>query len=293
MTAFINRLQQNKPLILDGATGTEIDRRGIETTLPLWSAGALKTHPDVVREIHIDYLRAGADIITTNTFRTHAHNMNSAEEAREMTILAAQLAREAVAEVGQTAFVAGSVAPLEDCYSPELTPSEAYCQREHARMVQNQVDGGVDFILIETMHTIYETRAAAKAAHEAKIPFVVSFIINDEGNLLSGETLKDAVDAMTPLKPAALMLNCIPVNQIETALLELKNLTDLPIGAYGNMGTVDEVTGWAIDDDLTPVHYCHRAEKWLELGAKIVGSCCGSNPEHTRALRELVDEKYK
>lgn len=291
MHTFLERLKQNKPLILDGATGTEIDRRGIETTLPLWSAGALQTHPNVVREIHIDYLRAGADIITTNTFRTHAHNMNTAQEAREMTILAAKLAKEAVSEIGRTAFVAGSVAPLEDCYSPELTPSESYCQREHARMVENLVDGGVDLILIETMHTIYETQAVAKAAHEADIPFIASFILNDVGQLLSGESLQTAIEAILPFEPSAFLVNCIPVNQIENALIDLQKLTDLPIGAYGNMGSVDEISGWAIDEDLTPTHYCHSAESWLKLGAKIIGSCCGSNPEHTQALRKLVDEQ--
>lgn len=292
MNSFLEGLKQDKPLILDGATGTEINRRGIETTLPLWSAGALQTHPDVVREIHMDYLRAGADIITTNTFRTHAHNLKTTQEAREMTILAVQLAKDAVAEVGRKAFVAGSVATLEDCYSPELTPSELYCQREHARMVKNLVDGGVDLILIETMHTIYETQAIAKAAHELNMPFIVSFILNDTGQLLSGESLQKAVEAIMPFEPSAFMVNCIPVNQIENALIGLQKLTNLPIGAYGNMGIVDETSGWSIDEDLTPVHYCHTAESWLKLGAKIIGSCCGSNPEHTKALREMVDGQF-
>jgi homocysteine S-methyltransferase len=289
MSLFLERLQQNEPLVLDGATGTEINRRGIETTLPLWSAGALQTHPDVVRDIHTDYLRAGADIITTNTFRTHAHNLESTEEARQMTLLAVQLAQEAIAELGRTAFIAGSIAPLEDCYSPELTPSEIYCQREHARMVKNLADASVDFLLIETMHTIHETKAAAKAAYEAEIPFVVSFILNNVGQLLSGESLQKAVREIMPFEPAAFMVNCIPVKQIVPALRALQELTNLPIGAYGNMGIVDESSGWAIDEDLTPAHYCHRVEAWLDLGAKIIGSCCGSNPEHTQALRELVD----
>lgn len=289
MNSFLERLKQTKPLVLDGATGTEIQRRGVDTSLPTWSAGALRSNPDIVRAIHIDYLRAGADIITTNTFRTHAHNVGNVSEARDLTLRAVQLAQEAVSQVGRKAFVAGSIAPLEDCYSPELTPGKAYCQREHARMTENLVDGGVDLILIETMHTIYEIEAAAKAAHEAMIPFIVSFILDDAGNLLSGESLQEAVERLVPLEASALMLNCIPVPQIETALVTLKNLTDLPIGAYGNMGTVDHLMGWSIDEDLTPAHYCHRAEAWLDLGAKIVGSCCGSNPEHTRALRELVD----
>ena len=184
MKSLHERLNQSKPLVLDGAMGTEIDRRGIPTTLPLWSAGALQTDPDVVRAIHADYLRAGADIITTNTFRTHAHNLSSRAEAQEMTLLAAKLAQEAIAEVGRDAFVAGSVAPLEDCYSPELTPSKTYCQREHARMVAYLVEGGVDFILVETMHTIYEAQAACAAAQQANIPFMASFILDNAGTAI-------------------------------------------------------------------------------------------------------------
>jgi homocysteine S-methyltransferase len=286
---FSNRLRGEKPLLLDGATGTEITRRGIETSLPLWSAGALDTHPQVVQQIHEDYLRAGADIITTNTFRTHARNVRSSSEARRLTLKAVELARNAIESVGRSAFVAGSVAPLEDCYSPHLTPHEGYCRREHGEMVQNLADGGVDLCLIETMNTVHEAAAAARVASTLEIPFVVSFVLDEHDNLLSGESLASAVDAITPMNPAALMVNCIPSVHISNALGKLRALTDLPIGAYGNMGTPDDVSGWAFSDHIEPEAYCDLAADWFRLDARIVGSCCGSSPEHTAALRRLLD----
>ena len=113
------QLQSGHILILDGATGTELDRRGVDTSLPLWSARALLTAPDIVQQIHRDYLDAGADLITTNTFRTHRRTLTRAgvgERTRELTQLAVELARRAIEESGRTAYIAGSMSPLEDCY---------------------------------------------------------------------------------------------------------------------------------------------------------------------------------
>ncbi len=291
MINFLERLHQSKPMVLDGAMGTELNRRGVDTGLPLWSANALRTAPDVVRQIHEDYLLAGADIITTNTFRTHARNIRNSAEAKRLTHLAVQLAQEAREQTARKAHIAGSVAPLEDCYSPHLTPHEGYCQREQAEIVQNLADAGVDLLLIETMNTVHEAVAAARPAHILKIPYVVSFVTNEQHHLLSGESLQRAVEAILPFEPAAFLVNCIPTRHLHETLQVLRQVTELPIGAYGNMGTPDDVTGWASADDMPPDLYCTHAMAWLGLGLKIVGSCCGSTPDHTAALRELVDRE--
>src|SRR5512139_2644302 len=131
---FFTRLTTGFALLLDGAAGTELQRRGVDTTLPLWSARALIEAPEVLRAIHKDYLAAGADIITTNTFRTHRRTLTRAgvgERARELTSLAVQIARDAAGRVDRQIFVAGSMAPLEDCYSPQLVPAADELQVEH------------------------------------------------------------------------------------------------------------------------------------------------------------------
>jgi homocysteine S-methyltransferase len=241
--------------------------------------------------IHQDYVQAGADLLTTNTFRTHARNLGSAALAKDYTTLAVHLAQSAAQTGSRQVWIAGSAAPLEDCYSPHLTPDYPTCQREHLAHMENLAAAGVDFALIETMPTQHETLAAAQAAHHIGLPFMVSFVLNADFDLLSGEALAAAIQAITPLQPLSFLINCIPTRHIAAAVQKLRALTPRPIGAYGNMGTPDEVQGWAFENALSPLDYCLQARAWLELGAKIIGSCCGSTPHHTAALRRLLDQR--
>jgi S-methylmethionine-dependent homocysteine/selenocysteine methylase len=281
------RLAQARPVLLDGAMGTELDRRGVATTLPLWSAGALESAPAVVQAIHSDYIQAGAEVITTNTFRTHARNVGNPSKARRLTHRAVELAALArqEAHAPQQVWIAGSIAPLEDCYSPHLTPSAEECRREHDQMAQYLAEAEVDLLLIETMNTLHEALAAAQAAHATGLPFGVSFVLDEHYDLLSGEALALAIETIQPLGPSAFLVNCIPTAHIQAALARLRGLTDLPIGAYGNMGTPDAVVGWAAAADMPPAQYCHHAQAWVAAGAQIIGSCCGSQPAHTQALQ--------
>ncbi|MCU0709562.1 MAG: homocysteine S-methyltransferase family protein, partial [Pirellula sp.] len=139
----------SKRLLLDGATGTELNRRGVDTGLPLWSANALTTDAglNVLRQVHLDYLNAGADIITTNTFRTNRRALaGKGFSARELTLRAVATAREAIAEFGEPAIVAGSLSSLEDCYRPDLVPPADECLAEHSERIHHLVEGGVDLL---------------------------------------------------------------------------------------------------------------------------------------------------
>src|SRR5687767_971827 len=152
-------------VLLGGACGTELLRRGVPTPLPLWSTAALDTHPDVVREIHADHVRAGARLVTANTFRTDKRTLGKAGQAaraRELTKKAVLLAREGVgrAEPRRPVFVAGSIAPLEDCYRPDLVPDATSLRVEHAVKVGNLVAAGAPLALVETMNTVREAVAA-------------------------------------------------------------------------------------------------------------------------------------
>lgn len=288
-------------ILLDGAMGTELTRRGVDTTLPLWSAIALDAAPHVVEQIHRDYLDAGAHVLTANTFRTNVRALAKAgiaHRARELTFRAVELAYRAVrskgsgapASAGSRVRIAGSVAPVEDCYSPDLVPSDAELAEEHAVLTRNLADAGVDLILIETQNTIREAVAAARAAHATGKPIWVSFTLDDENRLLSGEPLRDAVRAVLPFRPQAVLVNCIPVKQVASALALLRSITPSPIavGAYGNVGHVDETVGWTLTNAVSPLAYAEAAREWRAIGATIIGGCCGTTPEHIAALRERV-----
>jgi S-methylmethionine-dependent homocysteine/selenocysteine methylase len=299
-SAFLRRLRQGPPLLLDAAMGSELDRRGLATTLPLWSALALVEHPDLVRQIHLDNLRAGADIITTNTFRTTARTLRRAnldpDRARELDALAVRLALEARDEAGRPdALIAGSIAPLEDCYLPVFETPEDQALAEHRAQATSLAEDGVDLLMAETMPTATEAALALQAALETGAPTTVSFVCAPPQNgepprLLSGETLAAAVAHVTTLGPAAMLVNCAAPRVISSALRELCQLTSLPIGGYANGGRIDDAVGWAPDAALTGERYAAFAREWLSLGARIIGGCCGTTPEHTAALRRLLDE---
>ncbi len=288
--SFRARLAAGPPLLLDGATGTELNRRGVDTALPLWSARALLEAPDELLAVHRDYVAAGADIITTNTFRTHGHSLAAAgmaDRAAELTCQAVEIARQAVA--GTDCLVAGSVAPLEDCYSPGLVPEDAALETEHAAMVEALCAAGVDVLLVETMNTVREAAAAARAAVGTGKPTIVSFVCGRDGRLLSGESVRDAATEIAALKAAVLAVNCSSAPDLLIALTELSTAVALPLGAYGNVGYADDEQGWVNTDSVEPEVYAKYAADWLRLGACLVGSCCGTGPAHTWALRELID----
>jgi len=291
---FLTTLSQPHQLILDGATGTELNRRGVDTGLPLWSANALMNDRDakILRQIHEDYLRAGADIITTNTFRTHRRALapsGNANRALELTRRAVDTARAAIASVKSDSpkFVAGSISTLEDCYRPDLVPPDDELRAEHSERIHHLIECDVDLILIETINTIREAVIVAKLAIITGTPVVVSFVCDREGKILSGETLTEATNQLLPLGISGIGVNCGPTPNLAKPLAELQAACgkDFPLIAYGNIGYADEEVGWVNTDSENPKAYCNHAIHWP---VKIVGGCCGTSPEHIAELRSAL-----
>ncbi len=283
-------LCSSRVLLLDGATGTELQRRGVELAVPLWSARALLDAPEVLLQIHRDYVEAGAQLLTANTFRTHRRNLVAAglaDRAAELTARAVRLARKAAAG---RAWVLGSQAPLEDCYSPDRTPPEAELREEHAQMARHLLDAGVDGILVETHNTLREALAAAQAARQTGLPVLLSFVCNRHRRLLSGEPLQRAVEEALALGVSAVMVNCVPAPWVEECLEVLASTcgSEVPWGAYANTGQPDAQGRWRDTDAREPSRYAHYARGWLARGARLLGGCCGTGPEHIARLRQLV-----
>jgi S-methylmethionine-dependent homocysteine/selenocysteine methylase len=291
---FLERLGAGPALLLDAAMGTELQRRDADTALPLWSARPLLKDPELVWTVHGDEVSAGADILTANTFRTHARTLAKAglaSRSGELTARAVQLAHQAAAAPGREVFVAGSLSPLEDCYRPDLVPDDASLAREHGAQARFLAEAGVDLILAETHNTIREGAAALSAAKAAGVPVVVSLVTDGEGRLLSGESIEDAARTLLPLGPDALGINCVPAARLAADLERLSaGARGLPLAAYGNLGLPADDKGWAFTEELSPEEYVGHARAWLSRGARIVGGCCGTTPEHTRALRRLLNE---
>jgi S-methylmethionine-dependent homocysteine/selenocysteine methylase len=290
---FRERLASGPPLLLDAAMGTELQRRDADTKLPLWSAAALVRDPELVWTIHSDEVSAGAEILTANTFRTHARSLAKAglaERSGELSALAVQLAHQAAAAPGRDIFVAGSLSPLEDCYRPDLVPDDAALAREHGAQARFLAEAGVDLILAETHNTIREAVAALRAAKATGAPVFVSLVTDGKGSLLSGEPIADAARALLPLEPDALGVNCVPAVRLAGDLAVLAAAAPgVPLLAYGNLGLPDDSRGWAFAEELSPEEYAETARGWIERGARIVGGCCGTTPAHSRAQRQAID----
>jgi S-methylmethionine-dependent homocysteine/selenocysteine methylase len=176
---------------------------------------------------------------------------------------------------------------LEDCYRPDLVPSARDLEHEHARHAANLHSAGVDLILVETMNSGREAAAAARAALATGLPFVVSFVCWNGDTLLSGEPLAAALERVAQSEPLAVAVNCLPLGNVPACLPVLRSC-GLPFGLYVNLGQPEGASGHLRGQDCTPEALADHVLEWAQQGARIVGGCCGTTPEHTRAMARAL-----
>ena len=225
-------------IVMDGSMGSELLARRSDLVTGLWSAQYLIDAPELVKEIHLDYINAGADLIITNTYSTipsYLSKQKAEDKMPELIHLAGKLAKEAVEGSKKKVKVAGSLPPLEESYRPDLVIDK------------------------EEAVPIYET----------------------------------LIKELTPyVKPEAYLFNCTDPFAITEGLKELKELTQKPIGGYPNVFNVPD--GWTLDNDvqvsvrdLSVEKFLEFAKEWQNLGASIIGGCCGMGPEFIKAISAL------
>ena len=286
-------------MVIDGATGSELDRMGVDCCRPLWSANANINAPDVLKQVHKLYLQAGAVAITTNTFTTHERKLNRDKVgymAKELTEKAVQMAIEARNEVNPDALVLGCVSPLGQCYDPKNAPDFATCKKEHLQNCKYLLDAGVDFLWIETACSKTDTLAAVEACEElAPGQWGISFSLPSEtvGIMRCGTPIADIIGK---LKRAAFIgINCMDGKEVAVQIKHLKEISPdgMRIAAYGNIGhwvpPVDYRAGIKKKNDveLDAIYAC-LVKEWLEAGATIIGGCCGTSPDTIRMLHAVV-----
>lgn len=283
--------------LLDGGTGTELSRRGLDTSGPLWSAAPLLDAPDVVTEVHGEYAAAGCDVLVTATFRTHARNLEAGglarprERQRELAGTAVACAREgASAARGEPVRVAGSIAPLEDCFRPQDVPDAGTLAREHAWQAEALARAGCDLLLVETMNAHREALAATRAAVATGLPTWCSLITDGEGRLLSGEPLEATARAVADAGAEAVLVNCIPVAEAAAEVARLARCLEgsaARVGTYPNVGH-DRADGFRPELMVEPEPFAERLLESLGAGATILGGCCGTEPRHISAVRRAL-----
>ena len=292
------------PILLDGGMGRELQRRGLASVSGTWSAEALLAQPSVVRDIHKDFIDAGADVITTSNYAVVPFMLaRSGLEDRMEDMLAAsvRLTREAREQAGRPEVrIAGSLPPLAQSYRPELVGPPEEIEPLYRRITA-ALAPGVDLFICETMSSGAEARSAAVVAAEFNKPVWVAWSLDDEitGRLRSGESPGEAVAALEGLPVEAFLFNCCVPEAVSAALPALRDATACPVGAYANA-----LTGFKSDyeiggqggeggetparSDLGPAAYARFAAEWRAMGADILGGCCGIGPDHIAELRRSL-----
>ncbi|MEZ5987961.1 MAG: homocysteine S-methyltransferase family protein [Planctomycetota bacterium] len=261
--------------LLDGPMGTELLARGVPTPLPQWSAAALREAPGVVRAIHEAYAAAGANVHTANTFRTQPRWCP--DDWRDLVRVAVGAAR---AAAGPGDLVAGSMAPLEDCYAPGLSPPDP--APEHRRLARALAEEGCDLILVETFPHVGEALVAVDEALATGLPCWLALTAGPDADLLDVDAMRVGFAEAVRLGASAVLVNCVPAAKT-LGFLAATAGHGVPFGAYANAGRAEEGMGWT-SDPLAPARYADLAATWVAAGATILGGCCGTGPAHVAAL---------
>ncbi len=264
--------------------GSELERRGFSMRLPLWSAQAVMDAPELVKQIHKDYLKAGAQALTTATFRTTRHALGKEgmpSRARELTERAVELAREAVMEVSADLeiIIAGSIAPLEDCYMPELAPDDTTMIQEFTHSAFLLKEAGADVLLVETQNSRREAHLATAAALTTGIPVWVALMPRSMDRMYNGDSLEETAKLVHHQGALAVLVNCCAPQIALAAHATVQNsVREAKTGAYPNI----------LAQKMLPSEFARWAKGLAAQGAHIVGGCCGTTPEHISAAARIL-----
>lgn len=285
-------------LILDGAMGTMLQRKGLQGNSESFNL----TNPETIGEIHNEYIEAGADIITANSFSANSISQseyNLSEKAGQMAEAAARIARKAADEAPRKIWVAGSVGPTSKSLSlaqnindPVFRPYSFDGMAEaFERQIRGLINGGVDLLLFETCFDALNTKAALYAlGHipEAKdIPVMISASMSDKsGRTLTGQTMEAFYRSIQHCNPLSFGLNCsLGAEEMIPLIAEVASFATCAVSCYPNAGLPNEMGEY----DETPSQMAESVRKMALAGSvNIVGGCCGTTPEHIKAVAEAV-----
>jgi S-methylmethionine-dependent homocysteine/selenocysteine methylase len=287
--------------ILDGGFGRELARRGAPFRQPEWSALALTEAPDIVKEVHLDFIRAGAEVVTTNNYAVvpfHIGQERFDNEVKDLVNIAVMQAKQAVKESGQNVLIAGCLPPLFGSYRADLfQENEA---EKLAKPIIKTLAPHVDFWLAETQSCLKEVETIHALLPKDQRDFWVSFTLQDELKLeqpllRSGENIQQAAEMIIRLGAKAVLFNCCQPEVILKAIIAIKSLLPdaIEIGAYANAFPPQNNEATANDGldevrtDLNPALYLKFAQEWKEAGATLIGGCCGIGPEHISELSKF------
>lgn len=287
MRKFQDVLQNDDVLVFDGAIGTMFYSKGIYINRSYDELNL--TNPDLVQEVHTEYVRAGVDVIETNTFGANAHKLQQyglENSLRDVNIKAALIARKAA---GNKCFVAGAIGPLGLRIEPYGPTSYDESKDMFKEQVTALLEGGVDLFVLETFSDLSEIRQAIRAIKEVcDLPIVAQMTIQTDGNTLFGTTPETFTSRLDEWGADVIGLNCgVGPALVLSALEKMRDVTQKRLSAQPNAGLPRDVQGRQFYM-CSPEYMAKFAKRFIQAGAKIIGGCCGTTPSHIRLMVDAV-----
>ena len=287
------KLARHQVVVIDGGTGSELQRRAVPMSEAAWSGLAVHSHPGVVRAVHEDYIAAGAEVIITNTFGTARFLLQSAglgDEFERINRKAVQLAVEARDASGKHIAIAGSISNLPPAMRAANYPPpevELAALKELAAIL---ADSGVDLIALEMMQDTRHAVRAMEAALETGLPVWLGVSCrrrSDGRGLVSfdlpGMDFARPLDRLIPMGPSVVNIMHSEVAAVPRAIAMVRQRWSGALGVYPEIGDFSP-SNWTFDAEATPDRLVEHARHWVDRGALLVGGCCGTTPAHISAL---------
>ena len=301
MAIWNETLASGDLLLIDGAMGTELEKRGVTMSETSWSGASLIENPDAIVAVHEDYIRAGAQVIITNTFAVSPYMLEKQGygDSVDATISGAvDLARRARDACGVEVAIAGSIANSSVRNHPRdpqdrLPPHETMVANAR-RMAEALAKGGCDFIALEMMQEDRMAPAALEGAKQVGLPvwLGVSAAWNESRDALVGCAFPDVsfdaiLESLLPLKPDVVSVMHTDIDATGPALEQVAKEWDGVLGVYPNSGYFT-APNWNFVDIISPDDLVKQARTWVDQGVTILGGCCGLGPDHIAALRDAI-----
>jgi len=296
-------LKQKSAIILDGALATELERRGADLRDPLWSAKVLLENPELIRQVHLDYLAAGADIVTTASYQATIPGLMQRglthEQAADTLRLSVRLAQEARDAVDASKLVAASVG----CYGAYLHDGSEY-RGDYGLSVQQLIDWhrprveilaecGPDLLAFETVPSLIEAEALVKLLSEfPRMPAWIAYSCQDERRLCHGESLADAIQLANECPNiVAAGVNCTPPRFVDGLLASVAGIATKPLVVYPNRGETWDADRhcWLGTNGEPDWREC--VKRWHDAGAKLIGGCCRTTPATIRQIAHALRDR--
>ncbi|MEM7193904.1 MAG: homocysteine S-methyltransferase family protein [Pseudomonadota bacterium] len=291
---FVERIELGDSILIDGATGTEVEIRGVPQLENAWNGGAALSHPEILKQVHLDYLNHGAELIISNTFGTALHALIDSGVGDDFEALnrrGVEIAIEAREQAGKPdVLVAGGVTHWSwNGRHPALDELKSSATEQ----AQIMADAGADLIMLEMMVYIDKMVALIEAGQACDLPVWVGLTleIHDDGSIRlpgRGERLEEAIDSIRSYNVPLVSVMHTEVDDVDACLAELKNHWTGPIGVYAHSTRFHDQRTVVRNTTISPESYAEASQRWLRAGVQVIGGCCGVGVPHIKTLSEQM-----